>query len=217
MVRVRPLAAVVLASALALAACGSDDNTEPSTPATEAPVETTPATEAPAETTPATDAPAETTPATDAPAATEAPAETDAPAAELGSIIDVATAAGNFTTLLAAVDAAGLTETLSSGSYTLLAPNDEAFAALGQPAIDAVLADPAALTALLQNHVLPAPFDTTRLAKYTNVLTLGGGSLPVVVVDGAPTVGGATIITPDVMADNGIIQEIDTVLVLPPA
>ena len=78
---------------------------------------------------------------------------------QLGTIIDVATAAGDFSTLLAAVEAAGLTETLATGKYTLLAPTDEAFAALGQPAIDALLADPAALTALLQNHVLPLPQD----------------------------------------------------------
>lgn len=198
------IAALVCATVIP-AACGSDDDTA-TTPAT---VDTTAVTTA--ATTPATDAPMTTEASTTQPASTE-PGTTDAPATN-GSIIDVATAAGNFTTLLAAVEAAGLTETLSTSKLTLLAPTDEAFAKLGQATIDAVLADPAALTALLQNHVLPLPQDAKTISIFSSVVNLNGTSLPVVVDGTTVTIGGATVITPDIEADNGVIHAIDTVLV----
>lgn len=206
--RVRPLAAVALVAALALAACGGDD-TDSDTSTVDTSAATVPASDAPA----VTDAPV----VTDAPAATDAPAETSAPetteAVALGTIIDVATEAGTFTTLLAAVEAAGLTEAVATGKITLLAPTDDAFAALGQDAINALLADPAALTAVLQNHILPLPQDVDTIGLFSNVVTQGGGSLPVTADGDVVTVGGATITAADVMADNGIIQVIDTVLV----
>lgn len=216
MVRVRHrssvLAAIAVSSALVLAACGSDD-TSTSTPVASDSLTTdagtTPAS-TPAETVPAETVPAETMPADTTPAETDAP---DTTVASVGTIIDVATAAGTFTTLLAAVDAAGLTDTIATGKYTLLAPTDEAFAALGQPAIDALLADPEALTALLKNHVLPLPEDVHTIGLFGNVVTLGGGSLAVTKTGDVVTVGGATITTADVAADNGLIQVIDTVLV----
>lgn len=219
MVRVRSrsslVAAVVLTSALVLAACGSDDDTSTTTPTTGSVTSEAPAATTPAGTTPVESMPADTEPADTAAPAT-APVETDAPEttmAPVGTIIDVATEAGDFSTLLAAVEAAGLTDTLATGRYTLLAPTDEAFAALGQPAIDALLADPAALTALLQNHVLPLPQDAHTIGLFTNVVTLGGGSLPVTKDGDVLTVGGATVTGTDIPADNGVIQIIDTVLV----
>ncbi|MEY4231727.1 MAG: hypothetical protein RLZZ362_2576 [Actinomycetota bacterium] len=191
------LAALVCATVIP-AACGSDADTASSTPAT------TPATTA--ATTPATTAaPATTAPPT-APPTTEA-----GPA--MGSIIDVATAAGNFTILLAAVEAAGLTETLATSKVTLLAPTDEAFTKLGQPTIDAVLADQVTLVALLQNHVLPQPQDAKTLSIFSSVVNLNGTSLPVVSDGTTMTIGGATVTAADVEADNGIIHVIDTVLV----
>lgn len=195
------LAALVCATVIP-AACGSDADTASSTPAT------TPATTAATATTaaPATTAPATTAPATPAPTTTEA-----GPA--MGSIIDVATAAGNFTILLAAVEAAGLTETLATSKVTLLAPTDEAFTTLGQPTIDAVLADQATLVALLQNHVLPQPQDAKTLSIFSSVVNLNGTSLPVASDGATMTIGGATVTAADVKADNGIIHVIDTVLV----
>ena len=137
-----------------------------------------------------TEAPVET----EAPASTDAPVETDAPAVEeLGTIVDVAVANGSFTTLVAAVEAAGLVETLSGeGPFTVFAPTDDAFdAALGALDLtaDELLADADLLTSVLTYHAVPGEV----LAE--SVLTL----------DGQPV---ATV--------NGVIHVIDTVL-LPPA
>jgi uncharacterized surface protein with fasciclin (FAS1) repeats len=199
------LAALVCATVIP-AACGSDADTASSTPATTPATTAATDTTAAPTTTPMTTAPATTAPATPAPTTTEA-----GPA--MGSIIDVATAAGNFTILLAAVEAAGLTETLATSKVTLLAPTDEAFTKLGQPTIDAVLADQATLVALLQNHVLPQPQDAKTLSIFSSVVNLNGTSLPVASDGTTMTIGGATVTAADVKADNGIIHVIDTVLV----
>jgi uncharacterized surface protein with fasciclin (FAS1) repeats len=209
MSRVRVLALPLLATSLLLAACGGDDESTETTATTaaatatsEAAVETT---EAAPETTMAavetTEAAVETTEA--APETTEA---------ALGSIVDVATAAGNFTTLLAAVEAAGLTETLATSKFTVLAPTDEAFAKVDPAALSALLADPAALTAVLQGHLLPLPQDAATLTIFDSVVTAAGNSLPVVSDGTTVTIGGATVVQADIPADNGIIHAIDTVL-----
>lgn len=198
----RLLSVAALSCLFAVTACGGDDDTATTEATTTvAAADTTAATTADTvapTTAPADTAPADTTPITEA---------------ALGSIVDVATAAGEFTTLLAAVEAAGLTETLATSKVTVLAPTDAAFEALGQAAIDAVLADPEVLKALLLNHVLPAPQMASQLSIFSNAVTLGGGSLPVVVVGTDLTIGGAKVITPDVMADNGVIHVIDAVIV----
>ena len=196
------MSAVVVASATLLAACGSDDDTAASS--ADAPVESTADTVAPADTT----AP-ETVPPTDEPPA-GTPEVTEA---RVGTVIDVATAAGTFNTLLAAIDAVGLTEQIATGKYTLLAPTDETFAALGQPALDALTADPAALLALVNNHVLPGPEDVHTIGLFNNVVTLGNGSLTVTTEGDLVMVDGATITSPDIAADNGFIHVINKVLV----
>ena len=124
----------------------------------------------------------------------------------------MATAAGNFTTLLAAVEAAGLTETLATTKFTVLAPTDEAFAKVDPAALEALLADPAALTAVLQGHLLPLPQDAATLTIFNSVVTAAGNSLPVVSDGTTVTIGGATVVQADIAADNGIIHAIDTVL-----
>lgn len=224
----RRLGALAVASSLVfLAACGSDDDTATTTAATAAATDATTAatdaaaaTEAPAETTPATDAAVEeTVPATDAAVeetvpATDAPEETAAP---VGNLIEVATAAGNFTTLLAAVETAGLTETLATGKYTILAPTDEAFAAVDPAALAAILADPAQLTALLQTHVLAVAQDLHSISIFSKVVNLTGASLDVVKDGDAVTIGGANVVTSDITASNGFIQVIDAVLLPAPA
>jgi uncharacterized surface protein with fasciclin (FAS1) repeats len=215
------VAAVAGALALTLAACGDDDDDSDTTEATSAveaaesadtePVETdAPTTEAPTTEPPTTEAPT-----TEAPTTTAAPTTTEAEP-ELGSIVDVLTEDGRFTTLLAAVDAAGLTEELSSRAITLLAPTDDAFAVLGQPAIDALLADPVALTDLLQGHVLPAPQDSEAIVVFNNVLATNGASWDVVVEGDTVRIGPATVIAPDLEADNGWAHGIDAVLVPAP-
>ncbi len=221
MTRTPRLLAGLAALSLLVAACGDDSDddaaVETTVPSTEAAApETTETTEAPAPETTEAMAPETTEPA--APETTEAPApETTEAAPVLGSVIDVATEAGTFTTLLAAVEAAGLTETLESlGDMTLLAPTDEAFAALGQETIDALLADPETLAGILQGHVLAVGQDAGMISIFANVLAINGASWPVVVDGETVTIGGATVVQADVLADNGIIHVLDTVLVPAP-
>lgn len=205
----RPLLAGLAVAALALTAtaCGDDASSDTNAvDTTAAAVETTVA----ADTTADTTAPAETTAPADTAAPDTAAPETTAPA--LGSLVDVATAAGDFTTLLAAVEAAGLTERLATEKLTVLAPTDAAFEALGADAIAALLADPAALTAVLQNHLLPLPQDAATITIFDSVVTVAGNPLPVVVDGDTVTIGGATVVAADVLADNGVIHVIDTVL-----
>ena len=207
MSRVRVLALPLLVASLLIAACGGDDETATTeatgttgtTGTTEAMVETTMAPET-------TETMVETT------MATETTETTETTEVALGSLVDVATAAGNFTTLLAAVEAAGLTETLATSKLTVLAPTDEAFAALGQPAIDALLADPAQLTAVLQGHLLPLPQDAATIGIFSSVVTVSGTSLAVTNDGTTVTIGGATVTAADIPADNGFIHVIDTVI-----
>jgi uncharacterized surface protein with fasciclin (FAS1) repeats len=204
-----PRLLLALAATSLIAAGCSNDSSAPDP--TEAPSTTVaPTTDAPTTDAPTTDAPTTDAPTTEAPT-TDAPT-TEAPAA-LGSVLEVADAAGGFTTLLAAVEAADLTETLSGGQFTVLAPTDEAFAALGQDTIDALLADPEQLATVLRNHVLPSPQDSALIGIMTNLLTIDGASLPVVIDGDVITIGGATVVTADIAADNGVIHVIDVVLV----
>lgn len=210
MSRARVFALPLLVTSLLLAACGDDDSTVDSTESTVAP-----ATSAAADTTVAPEPTETTEPAmvetTVAPETTEAaPPTTEEPA--LGSLVDVATAAGSFTTLLAAVEAAGLTDTLATGKFTVLAPTDEAFAKVDPAALAALLADPAALTAVLQGHLLPLPQDAATLSIFNSIVTAAGTSLTVVSDGTTLTVGGATVVQADIAADNGFIHVIDTVL-----
>jgi uncharacterized surface protein with fasciclin (FAS1) repeats len=182
---------------LALAACGGDDGAT----TTEAPATEAPATAAP--TTPAT---------TEAPVATEPETTTTVAAPSLGSVLDVAAEAGQFTTFLAAVEAAGLTDELSGGQITVLAPTDAAFEALGEDAVNALLADPARLVDVLQGHVLPSPQDTELIAIFNNVLAVNGASWDVTADDAGLRIGPATVVVADLAADNGFLHGIDAVL-----
>ena len=211
MSRVRALVLPLVVSSLVLASCGGDDD------------ETTATTAAPA-----TSAAAETTAAavetTEAPATTEAAVETTEAAVEttdaapetteaaIGTIVDVLTERGTFTTLLTAVEAAGLTETLNSGELTLLAPTDEAFAKVDPAALDALLADPATLATVLQGHVIGIAQEASSIGIFSNLITVAGTSIPVTNDGTTITVGGATIVEADIPADNGLIQVIDTVI-----
>jgi len=121
-------------------------------------------------------------------------------AAKAQDIVDVAVGAGNFTTLVAAVEAAGLVDTLKGeGPFTVFAPTDEAFAALPEGTVEALLADIPALTAILTYHVVPGRVMSTDLTD---------GMM-------AATVNGANVTTADIEASNGVIHVIDAVI-LPP-
>jgi len=144
-------------------------------------------------------------------------AESVAEQAEVGTIVDVAVGAGTFDTLVAAVSAAGLAETLSGeGPFTVFAPTDEAFAALPAGLVDALLLpeNEAALVAVLTYHVLGAEVPSSDVATGA-VGTLQGEEIELVVDDNGVTVNGANVIAIDVEASNGVIHVIDAVLVPP--
>lgn len=140
---------------------------------------------------------------------------TDPVAAEGDTIVDVATANGSFNTLVAALQAADLAETLSEpGPYTVFAPTDEAFAALPEGVLDKLLLpeNKEVLTQILTYHVVDGAVTAADL-KTGMVPTLEGKDVDVVVDAGAVTVNGATVVQPDVTASNGVIHVIDTVLI----
>jgi len=146
---------------------------------------------------------------------------TTEPAMEEQSVLDLAIEAGQFSTLIAAIDAAGLAETLEGeGPFTVLAPTDAAFdaafEALGITAAD-LLADTETLTAILTYHVLPQAADSQLVATLdgSSVPTVNGQSVDVSVVDGQIMINEATVVSADLIADNGIVHVLDAVL-LPP-
>jgi uncharacterized surface protein with fasciclin (FAS1) repeats len=130
------------------------------------------------------------------------------------NLVATAQAAGQFTTLLAALDAAGLSDEVANGGpYTVFAPTDAAFAALPPGTVEGLLADPEALTAVLLYHVVAGEVTATQASGLTSAPTLGGESLPIAQVGGDLQVGGATVIQADVFASNGVIHVIDAVLI----
>ncbi|MEO1439403.1 MAG: transporter substrate-binding domain-containing protein, partial [Chloroflexota bacterium] len=156
-------------------------------------------------------------------------AETEEMVEELGSIVDVAVAAEDFNTLVAAVEAAGLAETLSDpeATFTVFAPTDEAFAA----ALDALgltagelLEDTETLTAILTYHVLAQEVNSEAIGTLAeggnlpiNIETVNGELLTVSIGDDdSVMVNDATVVAVDVEADNGVIHVIDNVI-LPPS
>ena len=130
-------------------------------------------------------------------------------------LVDVAVAAGSFTTLVAAVEAAGLVETLKGpGPFTVFAPTDDAFAALPAGTVEDLLKpeNKEALTAILTYHVLPAQVMAADLAgQRLNAPTVNGKSVHVDGTDGV-RVNNANVVTADVGASNGVIHVIDAVL-----
>jgi uncharacterized surface protein with fasciclin (FAS1) repeats len=132
------------------------------------------------------------------------------------TIVDVAVKAGVFETLVAAVKAAGLVDTLSGeGPFTVFAPTDEAFAKLPAGTVEALLADKEALTRVLTYHVVPGKVTSDQVVKLSQAKTILGENLPIDARRGVK-VGGARVVTADVKASNGVIHVIDSVL-LPPA
>lgn len=132
-------------------------------------------------------------------------------------IVDTAVAAGNFTTLAAALQAAGLVETLKGeGPFTVFAPTDAAFAALPAGTVDDLLKpeNKDKLVAILTYHVVPGKVMSTDLTEGMKAATVNGKEITIT-LEGGPKVNGAVISTPDVAASNGVIHVIDSVI-LPP-
>jgi len=127
-------------------------------------------------------------------------------------IVDTAIAAGSFNTLVAAVKAAGLVDTLKSpGPFTVFAPTDDAFAKLPEGTVEALLKDKEKLTAILTYHVVPGKLMAADVVSKSSLKTVQGQSLRVSTADGAK-VNNANIIKTDIVASNGVIHVIDTVV-----
>ena len=134
------------------------------------------------------------------------------------NIVQTAVAAGQFTTLASLLDKAGLAGTLAgAGPFTVFAPTDAAFAKVPKATLDALAADPAKLKSVLLYHVVPGSVTAMDVVKLDSAKTLNGLSLAIKTVGGSVTVGGAKVVTPDVMASNGVIHVIDSVLIPPAA
>jgi uncharacterized surface protein with fasciclin (FAS1) repeats len=134
-------------------------------------------------------------------------------------IVDTAVGAGQFTTLVAAVQAAGLEGTLrGAGPFTVFAPTDAAFAALPAGTVEDLLKpeNKAKLTKILTYHVVPAEVMSAAITSEMSPATVEGAALKVAPKDGKVMINDATVIQADVDASNGVIHVIDKVL-MPPA
>jgi uncharacterized surface protein with fasciclin (FAS1) repeats len=139
------------------------------------------------------------------------PVRADAP----GTIVDVAVSAGSFNTLVAAVKAAGLADTLSGkGPFTVFAPTDAAFAKLPAGTVDTLLKpeNKEKLKAILLYHVVAGDVKSTDLKDGESVKTVGGKSITVHIANGVVTINDATVVKADIPASNGTIHVIDAVL-----
>jgi len=147
------------------------------------------------------------------PTATPVPEPTEEPAPEMLDIVDTAIADGRFTTLVAAVESAGLVDALKAeGPMTVFAPTDDAFAALPEGTVDALLADIPALTDVLLYHVVEGKVTSDQVVELTQAQTLQGQYVNVQVEDGKVMIDNAQVIITDIETSNGIIHVIDTVL-----
>jgi uncharacterized surface protein with fasciclin (FAS1) repeats len=127
-------------------------------------------------------------------------------------IVDTAVAAGSFKTLVSALQAAGLVETLKGkGPFTVFAPTDEAFAKIPRADLDALLKDKAKLTRVLTYHVVPGQVMAADVVKLKEAKTVEGQSVKIDAASGV-SVDGARVVKADVVASNGVIHVIDSVI-----
>lgn len=132
-------------------------------------------------------------------------------------IVDTAVAAGSFKTLVAAVQAAGLVNTLKgAGPFTVFAPTDEAFAKLPAGTVEGLLKDPKALANILLYHVVPGKVMASQVTDGLKAKTAQGSTVSFSIVDGKAKINDANIVTTDIETANGVIHVIDSVI-LPPA
>jgi uncharacterized surface protein with fasciclin (FAS1) repeats len=132
-------------------------------------------------------------------------------AVQAKDIVETAVAAGSFKTLATALQAAGLVDTLKGkGPFTVFAPTDAAFAKIPKADLDALLKDKAKLTAVLTYHVVPGAV-MAKDVKAGNVKTVQGGMLTLGTTGGV-TVNNAKVVQADIVASNGVIHVIDTVV-----
>ena len=131
----------------------------------------------------------------------------------MADIVDTAVGAGSFNTLVAAVKAAGLVDTLKSpGPFTVFAPTDEAFAKLPEGTVDSLLKDIPQLTKILTYHVVSGKVLSSDVVKLDKATTVEGSDVKIDASNGGVKENDSTVVTPDVEADNGVIHIIDSVL-----
>lgn len=131
----------------------------------------------------------------------------------MADIVDTAVSAGSFKTLVAAVQAAGLVDTLKGpGPFTVFAPTDDAFGKLPAGTIDSLLKDIPQLTKILTYHVVPGKVTAADVVKLDSATTVEGSKVKIDASNGSVKVNSATVIAADVAADNGVIHAIDTVI-----
>lgn len=127
-------------------------------------------------------------------------------------VVDTAVAAGNFSTLVTAIKAAGLVETLKGeGPFTVFAPTDAAFKKIPEAQLAALLEDKAALTKVLTYHVVPGKFMAADVVKLNSAKTVEGQSVTIS-SSGGVMVDNANVVKTDITASNGVIHVIDTVI-----
>ncbi|MCM0589873.1 MAG: fasciclin domain-containing protein [Gloeotrichia echinulata IR180] len=132
----------------------------------------------------------------------------------MADIVDIAVSADAFKTLVVAVQAAGLVETLKSpGPFTVFAPNDDAFAKLPPGTIQTLVQNIPQLTRILKYHVVPGKLLQADLAKLGTVTSVEGSPIKINCADGFE-VKNATVLAADIEADNGVIHVIDTVILM---
>lgn len=129
------------------------------------------------------------------------------------NIVETAIAAGQFDTLVTAVQAAGLVETLSGdGPFTVFAPTDEAFAKIPSADLNALLADKDALTSVLTYHVVAGKVMAADVVNLSEAETVQGSTVDISVDGGNVMIDGAKVVTTDIETSNGVIHVIDSVI-----
>ena len=143
----------------------------------------------------------------------QATGDTSPAAQATANIVDTAINAGSFNTLVDALNAAGLVETLQgSGPFTVFAPSDDAFARIPENIRSAIIADKDALTELLTYHVIAGEVSAADVARLNSAETIQGSAITIDTSNGVK-VDGANVTTADIRATNGIIHVIDTVMI----
>lgn len=134
-------------------------------------------------------------------------------ASSAADIVDTAVAAGNFQTLVSAVEEAGLVDTLKGeGPFTVFAPTDEAFAKIPQEQLESLLANKTQLTAVLTYHVVAGKVMSTDLTDDMAVATVQGENVTINLDEGSVMVNDAKVVQADIECSNGVVHAIDTVL-----
>ncbi|MDX2416285.1 MAG: fasciclin domain-containing protein [Xanthomonadales bacterium] len=135
--------------------------------------------------------------------------------AEKKDIVDTAVANGNFNTLAAALEAAGLIETLKSdGPFTVFAPTDEAFAKLPDGTVEMLLLpeNKDKLVAILTYHVVSGEVSAAEVVKLDSASTVNGSDVQITVLDGNVSINDSRVVMTDIYASNGVIHVVDTVI-----